>query len=547
MGSQIVRAGLLARARDALRRRAWTDGYRLLADADRDEPLEPEDLEQLATAAYLTGRDTESTAFWTRAHQKFLERGAVDRAVRCAFWLAACLMRHGDRARAGGWITRGRELLDAQPDCVERGYLLLPLALQRLFAGDAAGSYAMFSEAGELGDRFADRDLMALARHSRGRVLIRMGEVDDGVRLLDEAMIAVDAGDVSPLVVGDVYCSVIEGYLEVYDIRRAREWTAALTEWCDAQPDLVPYSGQCLIRRAEILQLHGAWPEAIEAAQQACDRLLHPSARPGCGAALYQSGEMHRLRGDFAKADEAYRHANRHGRNPQPGLALLRLAQGHADAAATTIRHALDATSADARVRLLPACVEIMLATEDVAAARAAADELSQAAARLRAPALTAAAAQARGATLLADGNTHEALAALHQARAAWQEVEAVYDVARVRVLTGLAYRQLGDADAAELEFDAASWILRQLDARPDAARVDGLRRTIAPGRSEGLTLREVRVLRHVAAGKTNRQIAADLFISERTVERHLSNIFNKLDLSSRAAATAYAYEHHLL
>jgi len=210
--------------RDAFRRCAWTDAYVLLAAADRDEPLQPDDLECLATAAYLIGKDADSTEIWTRAHQEFLARGAVARAARCAFWLASALMHHGERARAGGWITRARELLEsAHQDCVEQGYLLLPVALQRVFAGDAAGGYRMFCQAAEIADRFGDRDLIALARHSRGRVLIRMGELRDGVGLLDEAMITIDAGEVSPLVVGDVYCSVIEGCLEVFDLRRAQE------------------------------------------------------------------------------------------------------------------------------------------------------------------------------------------------------------------------------------------------------------------------------------------------------------------------------------
>jgi DNA-binding CsgD family transcriptional regulator len=539
----------LAQARDAFRRRGWTDAYRLLGAADRDEPLESDDLERLATAAYLIGKDAESTEFWARAHQEFLGLGAVDRAVRCAFWLAVGLVHHGERARAGGWITRGRELLEnAHQECVEQGYLLLPIALQRLFAGDAAGAYGMFCQAAEIGDRFGDRDLIALARHSRGRVLIRMGEVQDGVRLLDEAMTAIDAGDVSPLVVGDVYCSVIEGCLEVFDHRRAQEWTATLTRWCEAQPDLVPYSGQCLVRRAEILQLHGAWPEAVEAAQQACERLRHPSIRPGSGAAFYQLGELHRLRGEFSEADDAYRQANRYGRKPQPGLALLRLAQGQTESAVTAIRLAVDEAHAiETRLRLLPAYVEIMVAAGDVQAARIAADELSEVAGDLDAPALNALAAQARGAVLLAGDDAPAALTVLRQAWTAWQEVEAAYDAARVRVLIGLASRELGEVDAAEMEFDAARWVFQQLGARPDLTCVDAFRRAVRPRTVGGLSAREIQVLRLVAAGKTNRQIASDLFISDRTVERHLSNIFNKLDLSSRAAATAYAYEHQLL
>ena len=539
----------LNRGRDAFLRQRWADAYGLLMRANRHEPLEPTDLERLAMAAYLLGKDAESAEIWTRAHQEFLGSGAVARAARCAFWLASGLMHQGERARAGGWITRARELLDnARQDCVERGYLLLPVALQRVFAGDAAGAYGMFCQAAEIGDRFGDRDLIALARHSRGRVLIRMGEIRDGVGLLDEAMIAIDAGEVSPLVVGDVYCSVIEGCLEVFDLRRAQEWTAALTRWCEAQPDLVPYRGQCLVRRAEILQLHGAWAEAIEAARQACDRLLHPSPQPASGAAFYLCGELHRLRGEFAEADEAYRRANRYGRKPQPGLALLRLVQGQTETATRAIRLAVDeAHGTETRSRLLPAYVEIMLAAGDIQAARMAADELTSLAGDLDASVLTAMAAQARGAVRLADGDAGEALPVLRQAWTGWQEVDAVYDAACVRVLIGRACRELGDVDAAEMEFDAARWIFQQLGARPDHTRVEGLSRALKPASAAGLSAREMQVLRLVARGKTNREIASALFISDRTVERHVSNIFNKLDLPSRSAATAYAYEHQLL
>jgi DNA-binding CsgD family transcriptional regulator len=539
----------LNRGRDAFLCRAWTDAYVLLTAADGDEPLQPDDLERLATAAYLLGKDRDSAELWTRAHNVFLNLGAVDRAARCAFWLAFALTHHGERARGGAWITRARGLLEHGPqDCVEHGYLLLPIALQRLFGGDAPGAYGLFCQAAEIGDRFGDRDLIALARHSRGRVLIRMGEIQDGIRLLDAAMIAVDAGEVSPLVVGDVYCSVIEGCLEIYDLRRAHEWTAVLTRWCESQPDLIPYRGQCLVRRAEILQLHGAWPEALEAAQEACERLLQPSAQPASGAAFYECGELHRLRGGFAEADDAYRQASRYGRKPQPGLALLRLAQGQTESAATAIRLAVDeAHSTETRARLLPAYVEVMLAAGDMQAARVAADELETLAGDLDAPMLNAVVAHACGVVRLAEGDARGALSLLRQAWTAWQEVEAVYEAARVRVLIGLASRDLGDMDAAEMEFDAARWIFQQLGARPDLTRVEAFSRTVKPRAAGGLSAREIQVLRLVAAGKTNRQIASELFISERTVERHLSNIFNKLDLPSRAAATAYAYEHQLL
>ncbi len=545
----MTREDVLRNGREAFARRQWTTACSYLTDADRESSLEPEDLQRLATAAYLIGKVAESTKYWARAHAEFLNRGEVERAARCGFWLAFGLMSQGDRARAGAWIARARRLIeDRHRDCVEHGYLLLPVALQSLLEGDAATAHSTLCRAAEIGDRFGDSDLIALARHSCGRVLIRMGEVREGVRLLDEAMVAVDAGDVSPLVVGDVYCSVVEGCLEVFDVRRAQEWTAALTRWCESQPDLVPYSGQCLVRRAEILLLHGAWPEAIDAAEQACQRLLKPYRQPASGAAFYQWGELYRLRGKFADAEECYRQASRYGRKPQPGLALLRLDEGQMDAATIAIRLALDeAKDRHVRSRLLPAYVDIMLAAGEVAAARDAAKELAIAAGDLDQPLLHACAARAHGAVLLAEGDGRGALPLLRQAWTIWQEIEAPYEAARARVLIGLACRDLGDRDAAEMEFDAARWAFEHLDARPDIGRVEALDRSDEAKSGGPLSARELQVLRLVAAGKSNRAIGLELFISERTVERHVSNIFDKLAVSSRAAATAYAYQHKLV
>lgn len=541
-------ADTLDRGRQSFRRQSWGDAYAQLSAADRENALEPEDLERLATAAYLIGKDLDSADTWIRAHQVFLSQGAVERAARCAFWLAFGLLNKGERARGGAWIARARRLLaDGHDNCVEHGYLLLPIALQAIGAGDVASAYATFCEAAEIGDRFRDPDLIALARHSRGRTLIRMGEVRQGVTLLDEAMVAIEAGEVSPLVVGDVYCSVIEGCLEIFDLRRAQEWTAALTHWCESQPDLVPYSGQCLVRRAEILQLRGAWPEAGDAAKRACEQFLRGPAQPATGAAFYQRAEIYRLRGEFDNAEEAYREASRWGNRSEPGLAQLRLAQGQVKAAEAAIRRAVDdAQNRATRSRLLPTHVEIMLASSDARAARASADELAKIADDLDVPLLRAVAAQANGAVLLAQGDGRAALAALRCAWTAWQDIEAPYEAARVRVLIGLACRALGDKDAEVMEFDAARRVFQHLKAGPDLAHVEELSRTTGKT-AGGLTAREIQVLRLVAAGKANRSIAKELFISERTVERHLSNLFTKLDISSRAAATAYAYEHKLV
>jgi DNA-binding CsgD family transcriptional regulator len=544
----VTSAEARAHGRECFDRRAWADAFAELSAADREAPLEPEDLERLAMAAYLLGRDDDSVEVWERAHHELLRRGDEERAARCAGWMVFVLMNGGEFARGGGWLARARRLLDdGQRDCAERGHLLVPVAFQRAFAGDWPSAYAISAEAAEIGDRFGDIDLVTLARNLQGRALIGQGKTVEGMTLLDEVMVAVMADEVSEIVAGAVYCSVIEACREVFDLRRAQQWTAALTNWCDSQPDLVPFSGNCLVHRAEIMQLHGAWPDALDAAQRACERLLR-RAQPAVGVAFYQQGELHRLCGEFAQADEAYEQASRWGRDPQPGLARLRLAQGRVDAAEAAIRRAAaGAQERVARAHLLPAHVEIMCAAGDVRAARAAADELSEMADDLDAPLLRALATHAQGAVLLFEGDARAALGAQRQAWTAWQELEVPYEAAQARVLIGLACRALGDEETAEMELDAARSVFEQLGAVTDLERAHALSRKASAKPAGGLTARELEVLRLVATGKTNRSIAADLFLSEKTVARHVSNIFGKLGLSSRAAATAYAYEHDLV
>jgi DNA-binding CsgD family transcriptional regulator len=536
----------LDRGRESFRRREWGDAYAQLSAADRDAPLEVADLEMLAASASLAGEDSASADAWIRAHQECVRAGDRARAVRCAFWLVLGLMLRGELAPAAGWLARGQRFAGDVEGHAEEGCLLLGDAVQLMFAGDAEGANALYSRAAEIGVRFGDPDVTAMARLGEGQTAIMLGRTADGLTLLDEAMVAVTADEASATMTGLVYCAVIETCQEIFDVRRAREWTTALNRWCESQPELVPYRGQCLVHRAEILELQGQWPDAIDEAQRACERLAEPP-HPALGRAFYRRGELQRLRGEYDAADHSYREASGHGQSPHPGLALLRYAQGQIDGAATAIRQALsEAQDRISRSRLLGASVEIALATNNVHAARTAADELALTAAEFGAPLLDALSDHANGAVLLAEGDAVAALEPLRQACTRLQELDAPYDVARVRVHIGLSYRAVGDIDAAEMELDAARAGFDRLGAAPDLARVDELTGTAAHETAGGLTPREVEVLRLVATGKTNRAIAADLFLSEKTVARHVSNIFTKLGVSSRSAATAYAYQHDL-
>jgi DNA-binding CsgD family transcriptional regulator len=521
-----------------------------LSTADKEQPLSADDLELLATAAILIADYDLSDDAWTRAHQGHLSNGELRRAARAALYLAMQLMMRAEHARGGGWLGRAARLLeDTSDECAEHGFLIFFGAMEAIFSGDPVTALERFTQAAQIADRCGDADLLAEATNGRGRALIAMGQTEVGVALLDEAMVAITAGEVSPYVAGDVYCSVIEGCTEIFDLRRAREWTTALTRWCESQPDLVPYRGQCLVHRAEILALHGAWPEATAEAHHACEVFLAGTVHPAAGAAFYQYAELHRLRGEVAKAEEAYRSAGQYGRDPQPGLALLRLAQGQTDVAAQSIRRAADELGdPTAKPKMLAAYVEIMLAADDVMAARVAADELTELATLFNAPMIRAMADQANGAVLLAEGDARGASTLVRRAFATWQQLDTPYDAARARLLVGLTCRALGDEDSARMELDGARWVFQQLGASPDLARVQRFLGAPDRGKQDGpLTLREVQVLRLVAAGKTNRAIAEDLFLSEKTVARHVANIFTKIDVSSRSAATAYAYENDIV
>ena len=547
MGEILV--GALARGRDAFEREAWSDARTLLAQADREKPLEADDLDRLATAAFLVGEDAACIDALTRAHHGFLERGQPNRAARCAVWITfAMFERPALQAQATGWVARARRLFEeSATDCAERGFLLCAEALLRVRANDPEAAAVLFRQAVEVGARFKDRDVLALARHGQGRVLLFQNRMAEGFAMLDEVMVSVTCGEVHPIISGVVYCSVLSVCHDFFDLRRAKEWTTALTGWCDAHPDML-FRGECLVRRSEMLQLHGAWDDALAEAEEACARLHAGSPPRDMGLSPYRAAELYRLRGEFEKADDLYRRASQAGRNPHPGLALLRLAQGQVEAADVAIRRELQERRSPAvRADVLRAAIDILLAAKDVTAARNAAGELARTAEQVGAPFLRGASAAASAAVALAEADAAGAVALLRESCAVWRELEAPYEIARVRELTGLAYRQLGDHEGAQLELEAAADGFEALGAKPDTLRVMSLMNAAPPERHGPLTGREVEVLRLIAAGKTNRAIATELAISEKTAARHVSNILTKLDLPSRSAATAYAYSRHLV
>ena len=518
------------RARDALARDAWAEAFDALHRADPAR-LSPRDFEGLADAAWWLSRWDDSIAARQRAYTGFAAAGEDPQAAFNAVLLCFDHVERGDPAVAMGWLMRAQRHLDDHEACVQHGFLALCQAAFAQHGGDREAAMTLAERAHEIGRRFDDRDVIALALHARGQVLISMGPVI--------------ADELTPYFTGVLYCSVLDTCLDIADLGRAGEWSLAATTWCETLPQGSAYPGRCRVTRAEVATLRGSWAEAErEALRVSEDAVADP---PTAGRALYQCGEIRRRTGDLRGAEDAFSRAHGLGFEPQPGLALLRLAQGKPDAASTSLRTALGGEEGRSfrRVRLLAAFVEIALAADDVETARGASDELSMIAREIGTPAVEATAATARGAVRLADGGSQEALEDLRRASVAWSELKLPYEGARAQVLFGVAVRDAGDAEGARLELSAARAAFERLGARPDAQRAAALLDEPS-GLPAGLTAREIEVLRLVGTGMTNRDIAATLVISQHTVARHLQNIYAKLGVPTRAAATAFAFEHGL-
>ena len=531
----------------------WASTYRELVDRPR-EALGPRELEQLAVSSYLIGDDDGCATAWEAAHLGHVESGNAAEAARCSFWLAFCLMMRGQSAQASGWLGQTAGILGDDLDCSARGYVMIPALLGALESGEASTARELAISAAEIADRFGDADLRSFARLGEGQALVALGELAAGTARFDQVMLSVTRGEVGPIASGVVYCAVILECMQIFDLRRAGEWTDVLYAWCEDQPELVPYRGQCLIHRSQLLQAEGDWPQAVSTVDDACRRLTRPP-HPALGLAHYQSAELHRLVGSFDDAAAAYARASASGQEPMPGLALLAHVRGDVGVASTGIRRALqETTQRMRRPSLLAAAVEIFRDANDLVAARAAAEELLEISADSTSEMLQAMADQAVGAVTLSEGDPAASLARLRSARSAWTRLHMPYEAARASLLLGLGYVSLGDQTSAGLEFENARVAFDTLGAQPDLDRLRSLRErsglsTLPPTAdgSRGLSTREREVLAHVASGSTNREIAAALSISRHTVGRHLENIFSKLGVSGRAAATAHAYEHDLL
>ena len=530
-------------ARDAVARAAWADAYAGFHQVDV-ESLRGSDLEAFADAAWWGSNLAESLELRQRAYSAYVSEGEELAAAACAARVSVEHFLRNEPAIGMGFLKRTERHMQGRSDCVELGYLAMLHAAIAGFSGDADVAIEQAEQAIEIGQRFGDPNVVGMSIHLEGLAMIDEGRIGDGVALLDEAMALVIAGELDPYFTGIVYCSVISACLELSDLGRAAEWSDASRTWYERLPPDSPFPGMCRVNLAEVASLRGAWLEAEAEARGAVAQLLEVD--PTYAAlAFFQLGEILRRSGDLVGAEQAFVRALELGVDPQPGLALLRLSQGKPDTALTALRLTLTAERQPARrARLLAALAEVAVEAGAVDEARTAIDELTGLTDD-DIPVFAAMIAGATGRVQLAEGDITGALASLRRATTIWQDLRLPYETARTRVVFGRALRAAGDEDGARGAFQAARATFEELGAASDAAEAGAL----AAGPSQlpaGLTAREAEVLRLVASGKTNRDIAVELVISEHTVARHLQNMFAKLGVSTRAAATAFAYSHDL-
>jgi ATP/maltotriose-dependent transcriptional regulator MalT len=537
----------VVRARAAYRRRSWAEARAAFREALARGSLDADDLSALANCAWWLGDLDEALPALQGVYRAYLDAGEPGQAALAAMDIAYTLALRGEEAQATGWLGRAARLLEDRPDSLERGYLDYITGFEATFdAGDLDGALAAARQVQDVGERFGDETLIAAGVMGRGRVLLKQGQVGAGMALLDEAMVAAVSDELDPGWSGNIYCHLMRACEELADLRRAGEWTEVTMRWCERMPGAGPFLGICRVHRAQVLRVRGAWQEAEREVVRVCETVPHFDVGI-VGEAHYQLGDLRRQRGDLAGAEAAFAAARRLGRDPQPGMALVHLARGQTATAATSIAVALATVAGDplARARLLPAAVEITVAAGDLGRARAASDELQDLAATYATTGFAAQAAYARGLLLLAGGDAEAALARLRQAQRAWQDLGAPYETARTRVLLASAYGLLRDREAARIEHAAA---------RDELARLGAAWPAVSPlpaqAGAAGLTPREAEVLGLVAAGRTNQQIAAELVLSIRTVERHLSTVYDKLGVngrSARAAAVSYALRQGII
>ena len=533
----------LIQGREAYRRHEWRAARDRLSAPDLDT-LDPADLHALATAAYLVGDVETCVQAWQRSFQVHHDDGDHLAAAQDASWLTFALVRVGNEAAAKGWQARAARLLESESDDVpELGFLQMNQMFEQVFSGHFEEAFQLAINVAESGRRHRQPDLIAVGLMCQGRLTMYSGRVPEALTLLDEALALVAAGEVTPIIAGTAYCTMVDACQEIDDYRRMTDWTRMLTNWCEQQPDLVAFTGQCAVHRAQIMRVHGAWPDALEELELAQAR-YEAQDLGEVGVVHYERGEVLRLQGELDGAAAAYDAADNHGHDPQPGLTLLWLSQGRVDAAVAVVRRLLDEVLDPVhRSRLLSAATEVLIAGGDLDGASAAADELDQIATSFGLVALSASAAYARGSVALARSEPAEAVPQLRLAWRTWLDLGARYHAAWARTRIGQAFRAMGDEDSARAELVVAGRTFDDIGAVPARGEVE---RILGGGRPDGLTARELEVLRLVAAGRTNPQIAAELFLSEKTVARHLSNIFGKTNVTSRTAAAAYAFQHQL-